>query len=154
MPVLAGALVSACYGSEQNKGVVQQELSMDMLLSLLKSCRNLVPANNLLAEEPNESNQQNSEVKKSHGDVSVRSSRHNAKATRGRVGAIGNGTRGGKTRNQRDGKATKTSEEMALKHNPLPVESSMKLSLRFPSSFIDKAEQFFSANPGDILNQP
>ncbi|KAJ4713125.1 S phase cyclin A-associated in the endoplasmic reticulum [Melia azedarach] len=44
MPVLAGTLVAACYGCEQNKAVVQQELSMDMLVSLLRSCRNVLPA--------------------------------------------------------------------------------------------------------------
>lgn len=39
MPVLVGTLLAICYGSEQNRDVVREELSMDMLLSLLKSSR-------------------------------------------------------------------------------------------------------------------
>ena len=35
-PVLVGTLLAVCYGCEQNRNVVQQELSMDMLLVLLK----------------------------------------------------------------------------------------------------------------------
>ncbi|KAH7436114.1 hypothetical protein KP509_05G003300 [Ceratopteris richardii] len=39
MPALVGTLLSVCYGSEQNRDVVREELSMEMLLSLLKSSR-------------------------------------------------------------------------------------------------------------------
>ncbi|KAG0561411.1 hypothetical protein KC19_9G062600 [Ceratodon purpureus] len=35
-PILIGTLLSVCYGSERNRDVVQQELSMDMLLTFLK----------------------------------------------------------------------------------------------------------------------
>ncbi|KAH9331731.1 hypothetical protein KI387_003839, partial [Taxus chinensis] len=38
-PVLVGTLLAVCYGCEQNRDVVQQELSMDMLLVLLKSSK-------------------------------------------------------------------------------------------------------------------
>jgi hypothetical protein len=38
MPILAAALVAVCYGCDQNRSVVQQEISTDMLRSLLKSC--------------------------------------------------------------------------------------------------------------------
>ncbi|GMH31548.1 hypothetical protein Nepgr_033392 [Nepenthes gracilis] len=43
MPVLAGTLVAACFQCEQNKGVVQQELSTEMLLSLIRSCKAASP---------------------------------------------------------------------------------------------------------------
>ncbi|MCO5606287.1 hypothetical protein L7F22_060474 [Adiantum nelumboides] len=39
MPALVGTLLAVCYGSEQNRDVVREELSMEMLLSLLKSSR-------------------------------------------------------------------------------------------------------------------
>ncbi|KAK9198686.1 hypothetical protein WN944_013872 [Citrus x changshan-huyou] len=151
MPILAGTLVAACYGCEQNKGVVQQELSMDMLLSLLKSCRNVLPVTqpnstleNLSVDDSSECNQQSSESRKSQGDSSLKSSRYNGKSARlslGKGSALGNSMRIGKMRNQRDSKGTKTCEDMTPKRNP----QTLMLHSRFPSRFIDKAEQFFSA---------
>eukprot|EP01018_Ginkgo_biloba_P024852 Gb_27228 [translate_table: standard] len=38
-PVLVGTLLAVCYGCEQNRDVVQQELSMEMLLVLMKSSK-------------------------------------------------------------------------------------------------------------------
>ncbi|KAK3225858.1 hypothetical protein Dsin_005720 [Dipteronia sinensis] len=162
MPILAGTLVAACYGCEQNKGVVQQELSMDMLLSFLRSCRNVLPAvrsnptlENLTMDDSSESNQQGSELRKSQGDIPLRSSRYNARSTRislGKGGASGISVRIGKMRNQRDTKALKLSEDTNLKNNPRAMETSLMLHCRFPSNFIDKAEHFFSAeitNAGD-----
>ncbi|KAF8399559.1 hypothetical protein HHK36_015426 [Tetracentron sinense] len=158
MPILAGTLVAACYGCEQNKGVVQQELSTDMLLSLLRSCRNGLlavqsspsPADNLTAEDPCECNQLGPESKRLQGDIPIRSGRHNPRGTRvsvGKGGALGNNTRISKVRIQRESKATKTCEEWALKHNQPATESSSTFMLhcRFPISFIDKAEEFFSS---------
>ena len=139
MPILASTLVAACYGGEQNKGVVQQEISTDMLLSLLRSCRNM-PAE--FGDNP-----LNGELKKV-----LKASRHssrNARVSSGKGGASGNSMKNGKSRNQRDGKATKSNEEMGPKPNMLASEtSSMMLHCRLSLSFIDKAEHFFSsANP-------
>ncbi|KAK9277972.1 hypothetical protein L1049_027529 [Liquidambar formosana] len=165
MPVLAGTLVAACYGCEQNKGVVQQELSTDMLLSLLRSCRNGLPtlrSNPTLHHSPTddspEFNQLGPESKKLQVDTPLRSSRYNARSTRvslGKGGASGNSTRIGKMRSQRDSKATKTCEELALKLNPQASETSTTLMLhcRFPGSFIDRAEQFFSAGITTVGDQ-
>ncbi|KAJ6697135.1 hypothetical protein OIU85_003491 [Salix viminalis] len=164
IPVLAGALVAACYGCEQNKCVVQQELSMDMLVSLLRSCRNVLPAmrsnpivKNLPTEDPNESNQQISELKRSsQGDILQRSNRYNSRSLRvsmGKTGTFGNNIRGGKMRCQRDGKTTKTSEEMALKYNPVAPQTSMMLHCRFPGSFMDRAEQFFTAGMTNVADE-
>ncbi|KAK1553855.1 hypothetical protein Q3G72_004531 [Acer saccharum] len=159
MPILAGTLVAACYACEQNKGVVQQELSMDMLLSLLRSCRNVLPAvrsnptlENLTMDDSSESNQQGSELRKSQGDIPLRSSRYNARSTRVSLGKGGACVRISKMRNQRDTKALKLSEDTNLKNNPRAMETSLMLHCRFPSNFIDKAEHFFSAeitNAGD-----
>ncbi|KAF9671470.1 hypothetical protein SADUNF_Sadunf12G0051100 [Salix dunnii] len=164
IPVLAGALVAACYGCEQNKCVVQQELSMDMLVSLLRSCRNVLPAmrsnpivENLPTEDANESNQQISELKRSsQGDILQRSNRYNSRSLRvsmGKTGTFGNNIRGGKMRCQRDGKPTKTSEEMALKYNPVAPQTTMMLHCRFPGSFMDRAEQFFTAGLTNVADE-
>ncbi|KAE8699922.1 Detected protein of unknown function [Hibiscus syriacus] len=162
MPVLAGTLLAACYGCEQNKDVVQQELSMDMLLSLLSSCRNILPAVRsfnsnpevLLADDSNECNHQGSDLRRSQGDIPLKSGRYNSKNTRisgGKGSSVGNGTKFGKMRNQRESRSTKTCEETTIRHNSnLPVlGSSLMLYSRFSSSFINRAEQFFSAGIAD-----
>jgi hypothetical protein len=163
MPVLAGTLVAACYGCEQNKGLVQQEISVDMLLSLLQSCRNVLPCvqsssgfENSLADYSGENNQLGPELRRPQADSLLRSSRYNARSARvylGKAGSLGNGIRNGKMRNQREVKTIKTSEEMGLKQNlPASETSTAMLYCRFPSSFVDRAEQFFSAgtpNMGD-----
>lgn len=158
MPALAGTLLAACYGCEQNKDVVQQELSMDMLLSLLRSCRSILPTIKtsnphpelLLADESSECNQQGSDIKRSQGDIPLKSSRYNTRNTRitgGKGSTIGNSLKFGKMRNQRDCRTTKTCEETITRNNNnLPVlGTSLTLYCRFPSSFVDRAEQFFSA---------
>ncbi|KAM1186535.1 hypothetical protein FF1_015677 [Malus domestica] len=147
MPILAGALVGACYGCEQNKGVVQQEISTDMLLSLLRSCRNVLP-----------SVKSNSNLDNSQADgVPLKSGRNNAKSTIStrlssvKGGASGNSLRiGGKMKSHRESKATKSPGETAEKDNlPVSDTSSVMLHSRFPISFIDRAEDFFSTGtPG------
>ncbi|PPD80255.1 hypothetical protein GOBAR_DD22797 [Gossypium barbadense] len=162
MPALAGTLLAACYGCEQNKDVVQQELSMDMLLSLLRSCRSILPTVKtsnphpelLLADESSEYNQQGSDIKRSQADIPLKSSRYNTRNTRitgGKGGTIGNSLKFSKARNQRDCRTTKTCEETITRHNNnLPVlGTSLTLYCRFPSNFIDRAEQFFSAGISD-----
>ncbi|XVF08971.1 hypothetical protein REPUB_Repub07fG0050400 [Reevesia pubescens] len=160
MPVLAGTLLAACYGCEQNKGVVQQELSMDMLLSLLRCCRNILPAIRsssnteiLLGEDLSECKQQGSDFKRSQGDIPLRSSRYNTRNTRvsgGKSSALGNSLRVGKMRNQRDCKSTKICEEAIMRQNLPVMGTSIMLYCRFPSSIIDRAEQFFSDGITDM----
>ncbi|PRQ16273.1 putative S phase cyclin A-associated protein in the endoplasmic reticulum [Rosa chinensis] len=142
MPVLAGTLVAACYGCEQNKGVVQQEMSTDMLLSLLQSCRNVLPAvrsNSKLDSGPAD-------------DVPLRSGRNSTKNSRvssGKGVASGNSMRIGKMRSHRESKTIRSYEELAPKQIlPSTDTASMMLHCRFPNSFIDRAENFFSTeNP-------
>ncbi|KAA8541004.1 hypothetical protein F0562_024858 [Nyssa sinensis] len=165
MPILAGTLVASCFGCEQNKGVVQQELSPDMLLSLVRSCKNGLPAvhsgstlESLLTDSSNESNLLGSESRKLNSDIPLRSTRYNLRSTRvssGKVVTSGNSARVSKMKNQRDSKAIKLYEEMALKQNLSASETSSTLMLhsRFPVSFIDRAEQFFSAETVNLSDE-
>ncbi|GFP84533.1 s phase cyclin a-associated protein in the endoplasmic reticulum [Phtheirospermum japonicum] len=138
MPVLAGTLVAASYGCEQNKAVIQQELSMDMLLPSLKSCKSII----MPADYSSESNQMGPE-RKAQADASQKSNRNTSKATRV-VSQRGN-IRIVKARNQRDGKVVKISEEMQVSSTAqsAPETSTLMLHSRFPVSFIDRVEQFF-----------
>ncbi|CAJ2664620.1 unnamed protein product [Trifolium pratense] len=147
MPILAGTLVAACYGCEQNKFMVQQELSVDMLLSLLRSCRNAAPATQF---NSNLDNIPTDESSGSNQSGIVKHSRSNGKGTRaslGKNGALGNGVKSSRTRSLRDGKATKNSDEAVPKYKQFSSETSHSmLHCRFPHSFLDKVEQFFSAD--------
>ncbi|XP_073227045.1 uncharacterized protein [Cicer arietinum] len=111
MPILAGTLVAACYGCEQNKFMVQQELSVDMLLSLLRSCRNAAPTtqlnfnlDNCPIDESSGSNQPGTEFRKPQVDVPMKHGRSNGKGTRaslGKRGTLGNGEACGTARQLR-----------------------------------------------------
>ncbi|XP_047337958.1 S phase cyclin A-associated protein in the endoplasmic reticulum-like isoform X2 [Impatiens glandulifera] len=136
MPVLTGTLVAACYGCEQNKGIVQQELSTDMILSLLNSCKTNEPGfvnDNTVMDSPIEPQ-----------NHPFRSGRYNPKNSRlfsAKSVSTGNGSRTNR------GKILRPLEEKFIKPNRPALEtSSIKmLHSRFPASFIDRAEQFFSA---------
>ncbi|KAL0364752.1 UNVERIFIED_CONTAM: S phase cyclin A-associated protein in the endoplasmic reticulum [Sesamum angustifolium] len=156
MPVLAGTLVAASYGCEQNKAVIQQELSMDMLLPSLRLCKSSTPTvhsnlvqNVLPADDSTEQNQMGPE-RKVQADVSQKSNRNNPKSTRvlpQRCGVPASNIRPIKARNQRDSKIMKLNEEMHLGPAQSASETStLMLHCRFPVSFIDKAEQFFTAD--------
>ncbi|KAL8091446.1 uncharacterized protein LOC141693225 [Apium graveolens] len=164
MPIMAGTLVAACFGCDQNKDVVQQELSTDMLLSLLRSCKSGLPAfcpRSALESRPMdeviESIQLGPEPRKLQGDISQRSNRYNARSNRasGKGGGPGNSTRILKMRNTRDFKPLKSFEEKGSKHNQSTSETPYNLMLhsRFPESFIDKAEQFFSTDVTTSLGE-
>lgn len=157
MPILAGTLVAACFGCDQNKDVVQQELSTDMLLSLLRSCKNGLPAfcprlaiESRPMDEVTESIPLGPELKKLQGDISQRSNRYNSRSNRapGKGGGPGNSARTLKMRNTRDFRPSKSYEEKSSKHNLSTSEAPCNLMLhsRFPESFINKAEQFFSTD--------
>ncbi|KAF2311248.1 hypothetical protein GH714_021177 [Hevea brasiliensis] len=77
MAVLGGMLVAACYSVSQAVGANQ---TME----------------NLPIKDSGESNRQNSELKKSHGDIPSRSNRYNTKSTRvslGKATVLGNGVK-------------------------------------------------------------
>lgn len=164
MPILAGTLVAACFGCDQNKDVVQQELSTDMLLSLLRSCKSGLPAfcprsplESRPMDEVIESIQLGPEPRKLQGDISQRLNRYNSRSNRapGKGGGPGNSARTLKMRNTRDLKPLKSYEEKGSKHNQSTSEAPCNLMLhsRFPESFIDKAEQFFSTDVSTSLSE-
>ncbi|KAK9053808.1 hypothetical protein SSX86_024882 [Deinandra increscens subsp. villosa] len=146
MPVLAGTLVAACFASEQNKGVVQQELSIEMLISLLRSCKSGLPKPqpgsiqvNSLIDDCAESTQSGLDSRKLHGDASQRSNRRITRVQSGKSGAVGNSNRSVKLRNQKD-----TSKSTRVCESNIESCSNLMLYSRFPASFIDRAESFFS----------
>ncbi|CAA2977538.1 Hypothetical predicted protein [Olea europaea subsp. europaea] len=144
MPILAGTLVATSFGCEQNKDVIQQELSVDMLLSLLKSCKNS-QCNSTLNSTPAEESAL--EFKKLPVDASQKSYRNNLRSSRGvpqRGFLPASNMRTMKARNLKDTKAAKLCEEVCLGTGQSSSETSA-LMLRFPISFINKAEQFFAA---------
>ncbi|XP_056174978.1 uncharacterized protein LOC115691628 isoform X2 [Syzygium oleosum] len=154
MPVLAGTLVAACYGCEQNRGVIQQELSIDMLRSLLKSCKNALPSSRshpVLDNSPYgscENTQLGHENKKPQADK-LRSSRGSGRNSRNSLMkgiSAGNNAKLGKKRE----KAVKVCEETAVKYDlPITGTTSM-LHSRFPDSFIDRADKFFAAGFNEL----
>ncbi|KAJ4974775.1 hypothetical protein NE237_007949 [Protea cynaroides] len=164
MPILAGTLVAACFGCEQNKGVVQQELSIDMLLSLLRSCKNAsstaqsdsFPLDNSLMDDSCERNQSRADPRKLQADGPVRSSRSNSRSIRassGKGNVVGNVTRIGKVKNHRDAKPMKKFEEWPLNPQASEPSSTCLLHNRFPSSFINRAEEFFSEGISGVQDE-
>ncbi|CAI9111967.1 OLC1v1012323C1 [Oldenlandia corymbosa var. corymbosa] len=153
MPVLAGTVIAACFGCEQNKKVVLQELSADMLLSLIKSYRNNMPPvqsisalDNPPPDEAGEPNQSSAEPRKTQVENpnSQKSHRHSTRNSRSlpQRSAGANGSKI-KMRNQRENKIGKLSEEMVPKSTQFET-SALMLHCSFPGTFIDRAEQFFS----------
>ncbi|KAL6580218.1 hypothetical protein OROMI_008242 [Orobanche minor] len=130
MPVVAGALVAASYGCEQNKAVIQQELSMDMLLQTLKSGKSSsLPADYQLSQMSPERKAQPSASEKSNRCISKSSCVLP------------------KVRSRRDGKVVKISEEMhvgTVAQSALGT-STMMLHSRFPVSFVERVNMFFTA---------
>lgn len=155
MPVIAGTLIAACYGCEQNKAVVLQEISIDMLLPLLRSCRDflLVRVNsNVENGRTDDSIECSSNVSfeslKSQFDPSSRPSRQSVRNSRlssiCKGGAFGYSMKVAKLRSQRDEKVNKGYEEMSIKHYIASEQSSIMLHSRFPVSLINRVEHFFS----------
>ncbi|XP_059303664.1 uncharacterized protein LOC132055724 isoform X2 [Lycium ferocissimum] len=156
MPILAGTTVAACFGCDQNKDVIQQELSTDMLLALLKACRSSPPsansftvANNPSLDEAGVSAQLGSESKNLQVDVPLKSNRNNQRNARflsQRGGALPT-TRTARIRSLKENKVVKPSEGKGLKSNSSVPESTVAWMLhsRLSTDVLDKAEQFFAA---------
>lgn len=160
-PILASTLMAACYGCDQNRGLVLQELSLDMLLSLLKSCRqsllaaqsdNLAAENLMAVSDLYDGTQPTPDARKFHGDISLKTSRKGSKVALGRGSSSGSNAKASKTKIQRDYRGTKTCDEWAFRHNLPSLETSQTFMLhqRFPTSFLDKAEEFFTSGGVDL----
>ncbi|CAN4086285.1 unnamed protein product [Withania somnifera] len=156
MPVLAGTMVAACFGCEQNKDVIQQELSTDMLLALLKACRSNLPSansftvpNNPSLDEAGASAQLGPESKNLQIDVPLKSNRNsqrNARVLSQRGGSLPT-NRTARTRSLRENKVVKPCEGKSLRRNSSVSESTVTYMLhsRLSTDVLDKAEQFFAA---------
>ncbi|XP_004236487.1 uncharacterized protein [Solanum lycopersicum] len=155
MPVLAGTMVAACFGCEQNKDVIQQELSTDMLLALLKACRSSLPSANSFTtpnypslDETGASAQLGPESKNLQVDVPLKSNRNSRSA---RVlpqrGSPLPTARTARIRNLRENKVVKPCEGKSLKSiSPVPKSTTAwMLHSRLSTDVLDKAEQFFAA---------
>lgn len=148
-PVLAGTLVAACFGCDQNRGVVQQELSTEMLLTVLKSCKQGLldspPLYSSTMNHPNDASQIMLEVKPSAEVPIIRQSRRATRPLMGKVGSSAS-IRHSRSKVQKDGRVTRACDEWALKHAFPASEPSVSFMLhrRFPIAFLDKAEDFFS----------
>ncbi|PKA59874.1 hypothetical protein AXF42_Ash015932 [Apostasia shenzhenica] len=152
-PILAGTFVSACYGSEQNRGVVQQELSMDMLLTLLKSSKS--SPDNITANSPVDAVSLPLESQKSQLD---NSSKSNYKNLRNLSSAKGRRwtNRISRARVQREVRGAKPyCDDKSFKLNQQASESppTFMLHKRFPPNVWDKAEDFFAAGSKDDVLQ-
>ncbi|XP_015070250.1 uncharacterized protein LOC107014724 [Solanum pennellii] len=155
MPVLAGTMVAACFGCEQNKDVIQHELSTDMLLALLKACRSSLPSANSFTtpnypslDEAGASAQLGPESKNLQVDVPLKSNRNSRSA---RVlpqrGSPLPTARTARIRNLRENKVVKPCEGKSLKSiSPVPKSTTAwMLHSRLSTDVLDKAEQFFAA---------
>ncbi|KAK9669199.1 hypothetical protein RND81_13G115200 [Saponaria officinalis] len=141
MPILAGTLVAACFSCEQNKDVIQQELSTDMILSLVKSSRSILPparsispTDNLLTEDLTLSS--TLEPRKP-----IRSTARNSRPLTTKGGATSSSIALVSRLRKLD--ATSKVKSDALLEAPV----TLSLYARFPESFVERAEQFFSAEP-------
>jgi hypothetical protein len=149
-PVLAGTLVAACFGCDQNRGVVQQELSTEMLLTVLKSCKqgllDLLPLYNSTMNQRSDASQILLEVQPPPAEVPI--IRQNRKATRLLTGkgCTSGSIRFSRSKIQKDGRVARACDEWALKH-AFPASGpsvSFMLHRQFPIAFLDRAEDFFS----------
>ncbi|PHT47684.1 hypothetical protein CQW23_11892 [Capsicum baccatum] len=156
MPVLAGTMVAACFGCEQNKDVIQQELSTDMLLSLLKACRSSLPSDNSFTvpnnpplDEAGTSAQLGPESKNLQVDFPLKSNRNSQRNARAlsQKGSSLPTNRTARIRSLKENKVVKPCEGKSLKSNSSVPDSTVTYMLhsRLSTDVLDKAEQFFAA---------
>ncbi|XP_078430275.1 uncharacterized protein LOC144702200 isoform X2 [Wolffia australiana] len=133
-PILAGTLVAACFGSEQNRDVVQQELSTEMLITLLRSCKQDLPC---------------------LGPLDI-ASRLNQTAVEPPKRVLGkgintvNGAKGSRIKVQQSGKM-RACDDWGVKQHQTSESKSLSFIVRsrLPKGLLDKAEEFFLAGaPG------
>ncbi|CAN1296611.1 hypothetical protein LINPERPRIM_LOCUS23195 [Linum perenne] len=106
------------------------------------------------AEDCSESIQHTYEFKRLPADTPPKPIRNYVRPGRLSLGSsvTGSSIRSGKLRNHRDTRPAKSSgtEEMGLKQSLGAPEASAMLHCRFSTAFIDKAEQFFSSENGEV----
>ena len=144
MPILAAALIAVCYSCDQNRSVVQQEISTDMLRCLLKSCQTSgsnSPDSIAVDGSGNNSNESILEIRNSQGDIPTRISRKIGRPVVGK--GISGGIRFNRNKVQKDGRGTRAVDDGPLKQRAQEASSSFMLHRKIPASFLDRAEEFF-----------
>ncbi|CAN6344068.1 unnamed protein product [Urochloa humidicola] len=142
MPILAAALIAVCYGCDQNLSVVQQEISTDMLRSLLKSCQTsgLTSPDSIVVDgTSSDSTQSLLDTRNSQGDIPIRSSRKIGRPIVGK--GVSGGIRFNRNKVQKDGRGRV--DDGPLKQRTGEASSNFMLHRKIPSSFLERAEEFF-----------
>ena len=150
MPILAAALTAICYGCDQNRSVVLQEISSDMLSSLLRSCRAsglatsdpVAAADGSGANNSGDATQISPDTRNSLSDISIRSGRKGVRTVLGK-GAPGAVRLNRNNKNQKDGKGTRTGDDVPPKQRTGEALSAFMLHRKIPVFFLDRAEEFF-----------
>ncbi|CAN6339224.1 unnamed protein product [Urochloa humidicola] len=142
MPILAAALIAVCYGCDQNLSVVQQEISTDMLRSLLKSCQTagLTSPDSIAVDGTSSDNTQSLlDTRNSQGDIPIRSSRKIGRPVVGK--GVSGGIRFNRNKVQKDGRGRV--DDGPLKQRAGEASSNFMLHRKIPASFLERAEEFF-----------
>ncbi|KAF0919279.1 hypothetical protein E2562_029043 [Oryza meyeriana var. granulata] len=157
MPILAAALIAVCYGCDQNRSVVQQEISTDMLRSLIKSCKTpgLAASDSILSDgwgtnSSNDSTQILLDTRNSQGDISIRSNRKSARPVLGK--GVSGVIRLSRSKGQRDGRGARIGDDGPLKQRAGEASSNFMLHRKIPASFLDRAEEFFCSESNTAAN--
>ncbi|TVU38092.1 hypothetical protein EJB05_11443 [Eragrostis curvula] len=148
MPILAAALIAVCYGCDQNRSVVQQEISTDMLRSLLKSCRTsgLTPSDSIGADGAgtynlSDNTQMSLDIRNAQGEIPIRSNRKGGRAVVGK--GVSGVIRSSRSKVQKDVRGTRAIDDGPLKQRAGEASSTFMLHRKIPASFLDRAEDFF-----------
>lgn len=157
MPILATALIAVCYGCDQNRSVVQQEISTEMLRSLIKSCKTpgLAASDSILLDGwGTNSSSDNTQIlldtRNPQGDISIRSNRKSARPVLGK--GVSGVIRLSRNKGQRDGRGARIGDDGPLKQRAGETSSNFMLHRKIPASFLDKAEEFFCSENDTAAN--
>lgn len=146
MPILAAALIAVCYGCDQNLSIVQQEISTDMLRSLLKSCQTsgLAYSESVAVDGCGNHSSENIQSlldNKSQADIPIRSNRRSGRPIFGK--GISGGIKFNRNKVQKEGRATRAGGDVPLKQRAGEASSKFMLHRKIPASFLDRVEEFF-----------
>lgn len=149
MPILTTALIAVCYGCDQNRSVVLQEISSDMIDTLLRSCRAsvLATSDSVAVDGSGANNSGDSthilpDIRNSLSDMSIRSSRKGARPVLGK--GISGAIKLNRNKNQKDGRGVRAGDDGGpLKQRAGEASSAFMLHRKIPAFFFEKAEEFF-----------
>ncbi|KAF8655749.1 hypothetical protein HU200_060906 [Digitaria exilis] len=130
----------------KNRSVVQQEISTDMLRSLLKSCQTsgLTSPDYIAVDGSGNNSSDNTQSlldnRNSQGDIPIRSTRKIGRPVVGKC--VSGGIRFNRNKVQKDNRG-RGIDDGALKPRAGEASSNFMLHRKIPASFLDRAEEFF-----------